>query len=352
MKKSLQLLALYVLALLASYFFFPQGLIKGAWENYSFLKLSLYLVLMGHITITSMSLAFHRAHSHRGVEFHPVLDFLMQAQLWFVTGMSKLDWVSVHLYHHAHSDQEKDPHSPVQKGFWHVFLLGVWDYIKAKDNPQVRRIRKGLSVNSYESFFDRYPLLGIILLSSLNILLFGGFYGTIISLINFSLSPLFAVGGVNAMAHMWGYRNHKSRDNSRNIGFLYFLNWIICGELDHNNHHAQQRSCSFRHRWFEFDIGYVYIKILSWLKLAKIKVVYKPENLADSFRKQLLQFLETESFSYRLKEVADEFNANYEELKTMIRERINGERKKLEPRLELLIRELKFRIKQAQLFST
>jgi hypothetical protein len=85
---------------------------NGAWW-----KLTLYTVVMAHLTITAMSLSFHRYHTHKGVILNSTLDTFMQVWLWFVTSMSKLDWVSVHIYHHAYSDKEKDPHSPIHKGF-------------------------------------------------------------------------------------------------------------------------------------------------------------------------------------------------------------------------------------------
>ena len=211
---------------------------------------------MTHITITAMSISFHRYHTHKGVILNKYVDFLMQFHLWVVTSMSKLDWVSVHMYHHAHSDKEKDPHSPVHKGFWHVFLKGAWDYNTAKSWDDVVKIRKRLPVNKFETYVAENLMIGPYFLTLVIIVLFGIEYGVAICLINYFISPIFAVGGVNALAHFAGYKNHKSGDNSRNIGFLIPLNFMICGELDHNNHHAKQKSCSFRHKWYEFDIGY------------------------------------------------------------------------------------------------
>jgi stearoyl-CoA desaturase (delta-9 desaturase) len=185
--------------------------------------------------------------------------------------MSKLDWVSIHVYHHTFSDTEKDPHSPKQKGLLHVFFLGALDYGRAKSWPEVLKIRARIPANAYERFMAKNLFLGPILLTSLLILAFGPKYGSILGVLNFSISPLFAVGGVNAIAHAFGYQNYESKDESRNIGFLFFLNWIICGELDHNNHHKYPKSPSFAHRWFEFDIGWVYLRVMSAVKLAQIK---------------------------------------------------------------------------------
>jgi stearoyl-CoA desaturase (delta-9 desaturase) len=239
------------------------------------LWIAAYCILMSHLTITAMSLSFHRQHTHQGVKLHPAVDFVMQTWLWLFTSMSKRDWVSVHVYHHAHSDDERDPHSPVQKGLWNIFFLGVPAYSRAKHWPEVRQIRRRLAVNRWEAYFERNLFVGPVILVGLNLCIFGPLTGGLVSLFNFAISPLFAVGGVNGLAHYVGYRNHVTRDNSRNLGFLVLLNWIVCGELDHNNHHHSPKSCSFRHRWFEFDIGFLYLRVLSWIGLAELKHVYR-----------------------------------------------------------------------------
>ena len=246
------------------------GLMGNFFTTHTTLKFLIYYILMTHFTITAMSLCFHRMHTHQGVQLHTWVDRSMQIWLWFTTSMSKQDWVSIHAYHHAHSDQDLDPHSPIKKGFFHVLLMGAIDYTKAKNNPDVLKIRKRIPVNQLESFIDTHLFLGPILFGATSMILFGPNYGILLFLLTFSISPVFAVGGVNALAHWWGYKNYKTTDNSRNVGFLFILNWMICGELDHNNHHAHPKSCSFRHRWFEFDVGYLYIQVLQSLGLAKI----------------------------------------------------------------------------------
>jgi stearoyl-CoA desaturase (delta-9 desaturase) len=149
------------------------GFIGEVFNDGAWWKLLVYIIVMSHITITAMSLSFHRNHTHKGVQFNPILDSMMQIWLWLVTSMSKLDWVSVHVYHHAYSDTEKDPHSPVVKGFWRVFLLGVLDYTKAKSLEPVIKIRKTLKTNKLERFMAENLLLGPAVLSALNMVVFG-----------------------------------------------------------------------------------------------------------------------------------------------------------------------------------
>lgn len=248
----------------------PQGLWGSFFEQSPVWRLLAVWVLLAHLTIVAMSLSFHRSHTHQAVRFHPVVDGLMQTWLWALTSMSKLDWVSVHIYHHAHSDTPLDPHSPAQKGLARVFFLGVLDYSRAKSHPEVVKIRNRIPTNNFERFIARNLFLAPMILATLWMVAFGPFYGTVLSVLSFLISPLFAVGGVNALAHSMGYQNYDAKDQSRNLGFLVFLNWIISGELDHNNHHKFPRSPSFAHRWFEWDVGWVYIKMLRQVGLATV----------------------------------------------------------------------------------
>ena len=317
-----------------------QGLVGQVWSDNSILKFVLYAIAMTHITITSMSISFHRYHTHKGVVVNKFLDSLMQLNLWLIGGMSKLDWVSVHVYHHAHSDQPKDPHSPVQKGLLHILFLGVFDYSKAKNSEPVLKIRKTLKRNKLEQFMADHSALGLGITTLFNLIMFGPFYGTIASLINFSISPIFAVGGVNGFAHWFGYKNHPFKDNSRNLGFLLPLNFLICGELDHNNHHAHPKSCSFRHRWFEFDWGYFYINLLQQLGLAKVKNAYTPKTLKKELSVKLTALMEKDyRFRNRLEELAEELNTNAEELFQMIKDYIEGKKVELSNDVKALVSE-------------
>jgi stearoyl-CoA desaturase (delta-9 desaturase) len=313
------------------------GLIGQILEGNAALIITIYALTLVHVTITCMSLSFHRYHTHRGVTLNRTLDLLMQFELWIITSLSRSDWVSVHRYHHAHSDREKDPHSPVQKGFWHVFFLGSWDYNVAKNEAPVQRIKAAMikNENRFERFVDNNSLFGPVLLTLSLLLLFGVFYGTIIALVGFAVSPLFAIGGVNGLAHWWGYRNHKSGDNSRNIGFLFPLNFLICGELDHNNHHGNQKSCSFRHKWYEFDIGYAYIRIFSFFKLAKIKYAYTPIDLKTDLSRQFKQILKkNEDLLEELSALSERFGHSKEELTQLIASSFHNRKVKLESELK------------------
>lgn len=349
-KTSLILMFSYLSIITAIYVLIGQyGFFGDIWAENTAWKMVFYGIIITHVTITSMSLSFHRYHTHKGVVFNPILDTLMQLNLWLVGGMSKLDWVSVHIYHHAHSDKEKDPHSPVQKGLLHILFLGVFDYGAAKSNEDVLRIRNTIKRNKIEQFIADRTLMGLVILTVFNLFMFGPLYGSIISLINFLVSPIFAVGGVNGFAHWFGYKNHNYHDNSRNLGFVFPLNFLICGELDHNNHHAHPTSCSFRHRWFEFDWGYFYINILSKLGLAQIKHAYTPKSLKRELSVKVVNLMEMDArFKMRLEELAAELNTTYNELLQNIKAYIEGNKEFIEGKKIQLSEDVKVLISEAK----
>jgi stearoyl-CoA desaturase (Delta-9 desaturase) len=309
----------------------PEGFFGNFLAENPFFILSIYLCIIAHITITAMSLSFHRYHTHKGVILNKWIDTPMQIWLWMITSMSKVDWVSVHIFHHAHSDQAKDPHSPLQKGLLHALFFGVIDYTKAKSWPEVEKIKKTIPMNNLEAYIHRHSFVGPFFLTMAMIVVFGPLWGGLVAVLNFLISPIFAVGGVNSLAHWWGYRNHGTSDNSRNLGFLLPLNFIICGELDHNNHHAHMKSCSFRHRWFEFDIGFIYLKLLKSFKLAEFRSVYSPATLKQELSNKISELIEKDyRFKKRCEELAQELNTNYHDLKTRIEAYCCGEKVKLD----------------------
>jgi fatty-acid desaturase len=338
------LLVAYFFLIFISYALFGfYGIIgQQIFVNTATLFILLYAFFISHLTITAMSLSFHRFHTHRGIIINKALDTFFQIWLWLVTSMSKADWVSVHIYHHAHSDRPKDPHSPVQKGLWRIMLGGAFDYNKAKNSLEVIKFRAAIKMNRLEKFIDNNQLLGPGFLVILSCLFFGAFWGSIISVINILVSPVLAVGGVNAIAHYFGYRNHHAGDNSRNIGFIFPLNFIMCGELDHNNHHKYPKSCSFRHKWYEFDIGYFYIKFLSKFKLIEIKNVYDVEKFKFELSEHAKNLLNYDyKFKEKCKQLANELNLTYEEYHQSILDYLRGEKVRLEGSTKEFIRELK-----------
>lgn len=229
----------------------------------------LYTLVVTHITIMCVTLFLHRSQTHRAVEFHPVINHFMRAWLWLTTGMITREWVAIHRKHHQASDTDQDPHSPKVHGIWRVLFGGAFLYHQAsKDRDMINKLGVGTPKDWLEqNVYSKHSRLGIGLMLLIDVALFG-WWGFLIWVIQMLWIPFWAAGVINGLAHWWGYRNTDTKDTSRNLWPIAF--WIGGEEL-HNNHHADGANAKFSQRWWEFDIGWMYIKILNVLNLAKVR---------------------------------------------------------------------------------
>jgi stearoyl-CoA desaturase (delta-9 desaturase) len=232
------------------------------------MEIILITLLMTHLTIVSVTLYLHRCQAHRGVEFNPILAHFFRFWLWLTTGMTTKAWVAVHRKHHQTTDVAGDPHSPHVFGIWKL-LFGGWSlYHEAtKDATFVIKYGSGTPKDRAEIFYSRYHKYGIYLMLLLDILMFG-WWGFLVWGVQMIWIPFWAAGFINGVGHWWGYRNGETKDHSHNVSPIGIL---IGGEELHNNHHLDPASPKFSRKWWEFDIGWMYITILCKLKLAKLK---------------------------------------------------------------------------------
>ena len=228
----------------------------------------IYTLVMVQITIACVTLYLHRGQAHRSVQYHPVVNHFMRFWLWMTTGMNTREWVAVHRKHHQAADTAADPHSPKIYGIWTVLFKGALLYVKAKNDPEVLKLGSGTPNDWIErKVYTPHPYGGILLMLVIDLLFFGP-VGLFVWGVQMIWIPFWAAGVINGLAHWWGYRNFDVKDTSRNLWPLAF--WIGGEEL-HNNHHGEGASAKFSKRWFEFDIGWFYIKILEKLKLATVR---------------------------------------------------------------------------------
>ncbi len=239
----------------------------------------LYIVVLGHITNLCVTLYLHRSATHEGVKFHPIVEHFMRAWLWLTTGIVTKEWVAVHRKHHAFSDREGDPHSPAEEGLLAIVFGGVFFYREAAaDKETLSKYGRGCPEDWVErNVYSYNRMLGLLIMASIDLMLFGLPWGVVVFSAMAVWIPIFG-NVINGIGHAIGYRNFATKDQSRNI--IPVGLWIVGEEL-HNNHHADPRSASFRAKWYEFDIGWVYIKLLSWVKLAK--VIYARKLSAKEF---------------------------------------------------------------------
>ena len=227
-----------------------------------------YLAILGHITNICVTLYLHRAATHGGVRFHPVVEHFMRGWLWLTTGMNTKEWVAVHRKHHAFSDRPGDPHSPHEEGFWQIVLGGLWFYKEAtSDKEMLEKYGKGTPEDWVEhNVYSKWRWGGLFTMMAVDVFLFGPVLGLIVWTGMAVWIPIFGQV-INGVGHALGYRNFDTKDHSRTI---YPLGLWIVGEELHNHHHADPRSAKFQARWWEFDIGWLYIRLLSAFRLAEI----------------------------------------------------------------------------------
>lgn len=229
----------------------------------------LYTLIVTHITIMCVTLYLHRGVTHKAISIKPELAHFMRFWLWLTTGMVTKEWVAIHRKHHQSSDTPDDPHSPQIYGIWTVLFGGAFLYTKAsKDKDMINKLGVGCPDDWMENnFYSKFPNYGILLMMLIDILLFGG-VGIVIWLVQMLWIPFWAAGVINGLAHYWGYRNYNTKDTARNL--LPIGIWIGGEEL-HNNHHADGAGAKFSKKWYEFDIGWAYIKLFEKLKLVEVR---------------------------------------------------------------------------------
>ena len=228
----------------------------------------IYTLVVTHITIICVTLFLHRSQAHRAIIFHPILSHFMRFWLWLTTGMVTKQWVAIHRKHHRYSDIEGDPHTPHVYGILHVLFKGAVLYHEAsKDKVMVDTYGVGTPSDWMEhNIYTAHSRLGIGLLLLLSIFLFG-WWGLLIWGIQMIWIPFWAAGVINGIGHWIGYRNGETKDYSRNIS-----PWgiVIGGEELHNNHHLDPASARLSKNWYEFDIGWMWLTIFRYIKLAKL----------------------------------------------------------------------------------
>lgn len=228
-------------------------------------------LLLTHVTIASVTIFLHRHQAHRALDLHPLVSHFFRFWLWLTTGMVTQQWVAVHRKHHAKCETEEDPHSPQVYGIRKVLWQGAELYrVEANNQETLEKYGRGTPDDWLERrLYSSHNALGIGLMLLIDLALFGSM-GLAIWAVQMVWIPFWAAGVINGIGHWWGYRNYETTDASTNI-----VPWgmVIGGEEMHNNHHAFPSSAKFSLKGWEFDIGWLYIRSLEILRLARVKKV-------------------------------------------------------------------------------
>jgi len=264
--------------------------LAGGLLQYSWWQVAIVTLVMTHITILGVTIFLHRSQTHRGLDLHPAVMHFFRFWLWMTTGMVTKEWVAIHRKHHAKCEREGDPHSPMIYGIGKVFFRGAELYREEAANAEtLKRFGHGTPDDWLErNLYTPRSTWGILLMLAIDLALFG-VLGLTVWAVQMAWIPFWAAGVVNGIGHYWGYRNFACPDTSTNV-FPWGL--IIGGEELHNNHHAHGTSAKFSTKWWEFDLGWCYIRVLSMVGLAKVRRVAPKVKLEPAVAPVSLQTLE------------------------------------------------------------
>lgn len=243
-----------------------EGLIVLPWWGYVVVAL-----VFTHITIASVTIYLHRHQAHRALDLHPLVSHFFRFWLWLTSGMVTKEWAAIHRKHHAKCETDEDPHSPQVLGIGKVLREGSELYrAEAKNQETLDKYGHGTPSDWIErNIYTKHSAKGIALMFIVNVLLFGPI-GITIWAVQMMWIPITAAGVINGIGHYWGYRNYEAADASTNI-----VPWgiLIGGEELHNNHHTFASSAKLSSKWWEFDIGWFYIRTLETIGLAHVKKI-------------------------------------------------------------------------------
>lgn len=245
-------------------------------------QILIYTLATTHITIAGVTIYLHRSQAHRALDLHPVASHFFRFWLWLTTGMVTREWAAIHRKHHAKCETTEDPHSPVTRGIRKVLLEGAELYrAESKNRETIAKYGHGTPDDWIEHhLYSKYTWQGVGLLLILDVLSFGAI-GVTVWAVQMLWIPVMAAGVINGIGHYWGYRNYDCADASTNI---FPLGILIGGEELHNNHHTFGSSARLSSKWYEFDIGWMYIRLLAFAGLAQVKKLAPVPRFDDAKR--------------------------------------------------------------------
>ena len=253
--------------------------LANGYLDWSWWKIVVFTLVATHITIAAVTIFLHRCQAHRALDLHPIVSHFFRFWLWLTTGMVTKEWAAIHRKHHAKCETVDDPHSPQVLGINTVLSRGAELYKKEAANQEtLDKFGHGTPDDWLEhNIYSKFSWQGVAIMLIVDVFLFGA-VGLTVWAVQMLWIPITAAGVINGIGHFWGYRNFDCEDASRNI-----VPWgiLIGGEELHNNHHTFATSAKLSNKWYEFDIGWMYIQIMSAVGLATVKKTPPKPVLSD-----------------------------------------------------------------------
>jgi len=253
--------------------------LANGYLDWSWWKVVAFTLIATHITIAAVTIFLHRCQAHRALDLHPMASHFFRFWLWLTTGMVTKEWAAIHRKHHAKCETVDDPHSPQVLGINTVLSRGAELYKQEAANPEtLNKFGHGTPDDWIEhNIYSKFSWQGVAIMLIVDVFLFGAI-GLTVWAVQMLWIPITAAGVINGIGHYWGYRSFDCEDASRNI-----VPWgiLIGGEELHNNHHTFATSAKLSNKWYEFDIGWMYIQIMSAVGLATVKKTPPKPVLSD-----------------------------------------------------------------------
>ena len=253
--------------------------LANGYLDWSWWQITVFTLVATHITIAAVTIFLHRCQAHRALDLHPIVSHFFRFWLWLTTGMVTKEWAAIHRKHHAKCETVDDPHSPQVLGINTVLSRGAELYKKEAANQEtLDKFGHGTPDDWVEhNIYSKFSWQGVAIMLIVDVFLFGAI-GLTVWAVQMLWIPITAAGVINGIGHFWGYRNFDCEDASRNI-----VPWgiLIGGEELHNNHHTFATSAKLSNKWYEFDIGWMYIQIMSAVGLATVKKTPPKPVLSD-----------------------------------------------------------------------
>ena len=210
-----------------------------------------------YLRMIAVTAGYHRYFSHRSFKTSRAFQFILAFLAMTSAQKGVLWWAAHHRHHHKYSDQEEDVHSPLKRGWWfsHVGWILSADYMRT-DLNLVRDFRRNPEICFLNRFYWIPPFCYALLIYSV-----WGFPGLVWGVFISTTALYHCTFFINSLAHLIGRVRYKSNDGSKNSFILAIL---CCGEGWHNNHHHYQSAANQGWFWWEVDLSYYVLSVLSW----------------------------------------------------------------------------------------
>lgn len=233
------------------------------------------------IANVATTLYLHRSLTHRAVTFSTPLNTTFRAVIWLLTGIRPRQWAAVHRKHHAWTDQDADPHSPLRLGWVRVQLTNVSLYRRvARDPSQVAKYARDIPRTKLDRVLLDHAMLGLGITTAFLILALG-VTGGIVAAVFHLVVYLMLSGAVNAIAHTFGDRPYENSATN-----LQWLAMLTSGEGLHNNHHAAPTSAKFSLDKGQIDPGWWFIRAARTVGQATVRhdmpILVTPRRVSSS----------------------------------------------------------------------